>query len=147
MKIAEVIKLKNLVVDASVVVKWFSDETDSLKANQLLAACYQDQLTLFVPDLLIYEVGNALWKGKKLDQAKLQTCLDILYSSPLKYSSVKSFLQSTINFMYKYDLTFYDAAYVGLAASQQTSLITANPKDHAKVKDLKVIDLSRVVTD
>ena len=51
---------KNLVVDASVAAKWFVPETDSDKAVTLRNRHVEGGLTLMAPDLLIYEVANAL---------------------------------------------------------------------------------------
>lgn len=48
----------SLIVDASVAVKWFSEEEQSDLAETLLASME----LLIAPDLVIAEIGNALWK-------------------------------------------------------------------------------------
>ena len=48
----------SLVVDASVVIKWFIDEPLHENARQLLT----EREVLHAPDLLIPEVGNIAWK-------------------------------------------------------------------------------------
>src|SRR5437016_3552759 len=51
-----------LVVDASVAIKWFIAEPHKDKADRILAEFADDSRELIAPDLLIAEVGNALWK-------------------------------------------------------------------------------------
>lgn len=48
------------VLDASVVLKWFVDEEDSDKAIQLREKYYVGEREIVVPDLLLFEVANAL---------------------------------------------------------------------------------------
>jgi len=48
------------VLDASVVLKWFVDEYDSDKAAQLKEEYYSGEREIIVPDLLLFEVANAL---------------------------------------------------------------------------------------
>ncbi len=47
-----------LVVDASVAIKWYVREADSVQATRILAS----PLTLYAPALLRLEVANGLWK-------------------------------------------------------------------------------------
>ncbi len=53
-----------LVVDASVVVKWFVEEEFHDKAAVLLESRYD----LHGPDLLLLEVGNVVWKKVLRDE-------------------------------------------------------------------------------
>jgi predicted nucleic acid-binding protein len=48
----------NVVVDASVTIKWFVPEPLSDEADRLLGGGD----ALFAPDLLLLEFGNTLWK-------------------------------------------------------------------------------------
>ena len=47
-----------LVIDASVIIKWFIDELHADSARKLQADDYE----LLAPDLLWAECGNILWK-------------------------------------------------------------------------------------
>jgi len=48
----------SVIVDASVAVKWFAAEDGSARAEALFE--HEDELT--APDLILVEVGNAMWK-------------------------------------------------------------------------------------
>ena len=58
--------MDTLVVDSSVVVKWFVPEPYSTEARRILRAYQTGTLTLLVPDLLYAEVGNIVWKKHRL---------------------------------------------------------------------------------
>jgi len=50
--------MTNLVVDASIAVKWVIDQDNSELARSLITS----KPRLLAPSLLLAEVGNALWK-------------------------------------------------------------------------------------
>jgi predicted nucleic acid-binding protein len=51
---------EKIVVDASVVTKWFSLEEDSAEALQYKESHVEGGVELIAPALLLYEVANAL---------------------------------------------------------------------------------------
>ena len=54
-----------LVVDASVAIKWFIEESGADRARSL----WKDRAGLVAPDLLVPEVCSALWRKVWLGQA------------------------------------------------------------------------------
>lgn len=141
MKTERSTKFNHFVVDASFAVKWFAEELDSPKARLILNKAYQGEFRLSAPELLIYEVGNALWKGKKLDQERISRALEILFLSPIRFLSPEmSLARTTIFLMTRYNLTFYDATYAGMAFLFNLPLLTADAKDYQRITEVKVID-------
>ena len=59
------------VVDASVVVKWFSDEEGSDRALKLRDGHIGGELSLVAPELILYEVTNALRYKPLFDSSKV----------------------------------------------------------------------------
>ncbi|MEM3005049.1 MAG: type II toxin-antitoxin system VapC family toxin, partial [Candidatus Bathyarchaeia archaeon] len=55
-----------LVVDASVVAKWFNTEELSNKAVEVKDAFVRGALKLVAPIHIIYEVGNSVWMNAQL---------------------------------------------------------------------------------
>ena len=53
-------KIKTLVLDASVIVKWFNREEDTEKALELKEQYENGSIDLAEPELLAYELGNSL---------------------------------------------------------------------------------------
>jgi predicted nucleic acid-binding protein len=54
----------NVVVDASVAIKWFLPEPLSNEAERLL----DGGDALFAPDFLLIEFGNVIWKKARLGE-------------------------------------------------------------------------------
>jgi predicted nucleic acid-binding protein len=48
------------VLDPSVVLKWFVNEADSGQALKLREEFYAGEREIVVPDLLLFEIANAL---------------------------------------------------------------------------------------
>jgi len=48
------------ILEVSVVLKWFVDEEDSDQALRLREEFYTGKREIVVPDLLLFEVANAL---------------------------------------------------------------------------------------
>ena len=133
------------VVDASVAVKWFSPEIHALEAERFLEAAHKGLLTLYAPSLLLYELGNALGKGKRFSGENIVIALGVLFNSPIEFVPPTTVLmQAAVRMMTTYHLTFYDATYGALAYSLGVPLITADPKDQGKIKEIRVVNLADV---
>src|SRR3989344_5012660 len=131
---------KKIVIDASIAVKWFAEEKDSPQAREVFEKIHKGQILALVPDLIYYEVINALWKSKKQDRPRISRALEELFTSPLEITVLDSNIaEISVEYMLKYNLTFYYAVYVGLSKFFNASLLSANPKDHDKVEEIKVI--------
>lgn len=136
------------VVDASVVVKWFSQlDADNLeRALSLRDAYAQGNCLLIAPDLMLYEVVNALRHNPQLKEKDTQSAFESLVKMDLTISSpTEPDLRRVIGYSYKRGITIYDAAYLALADEYYCPLITADQKFHQKVYDLpQVFHLSEI---
>ena len=54
--------MEKIVVDSSIVIKWFVAEPLSDAARRVLDGYQSGALTLIAPDLLAAEIGNIVWK-------------------------------------------------------------------------------------
>lgn len=134
---------EKFVVDASVAVKWFFYEEERAKALALLMNVEQGKAVGYAPSILPYEVGNALWKGKKMDIKRMIEAMETLMRAQLVFVALEERLvKLAIQFMVQYNLTFYDASYGALAYSLGVPLMSANPKDHKKIQEIEVIELN-----
>ena len=118
------------VIDASVALKWFLPEPYSDKADALLQRFLHQGLSLVSPDLLVPEVGNALWKRSAL-QAEIplsdaqESYRDFLrLQVPLESSSVIA--NDAFNLAAQEQQTVYDALYVALALQRGCEFVTAD---------------------
>ena len=132
----------NLIIDASVLVKFFVPEVLSSKAEQLLASVEKGSVRLFAPDLIYAEAGNTLWKKhrlKELTQSEVGKITNLIISIPLKVEPSKALFPLAIDIAIAYDVTVYDALYLSVAKVYETQMMTADSKlfDLAAKTDLK----------
>lgn len=131
-----------LVIDSSVVIKWFIDEEGKEKALNILNNILDCKLTAAIPRIIYFETGNVLLSNK--------------ISSEEKVRKFKIILEKTLTDMYDFDyadwpqiiklagsysLSFYDCCYVYLAKKLNTYLITADKKLFEKTKKSGLVRL------
>lgn len=132
-------KISTYVVDASVAIKWFSDEEGSEKAKSLLRRHLAGRVNLVALDLLIYEVGNALARGKQLDPDSITDAIQFVRNARIDlFALSENAVRHAARLCNSYKLTFYDASYASLAADLDVPLISADAKGHKRITDIAV---------
>ncbi len=127
---------KNLVVDASVAAKWFVPEPDSDKAVTLRNRHIEGGLTLMAPDLLVYEVANALVYHPEITVEDLRDDLEALFMIDVELVPPSSELVSSIAEKARLSaVSVYDSSYLMLAEVTATNMVTADRRLYDKVKD------------
>jgi predicted nucleic acid-binding protein len=124
------------VLDASVVLKWFVEEEDSAQALQLREEFYAGEREIVVPDLLLFEVANALRYNPSFTKEEIQEAMETLFALEIEIiTPTSSLLSKTIELAKDFDVTCYDAAYLALAEELDFEFITADESFHRKVKE------------
>jgi len=138
-----------LVVDASVVVKWFIEENDSDKAILLRDKYIEGNVDFYVPSLLYFEVLNALKYSQLFNSSELNDAGESLENYGLKVVAIKNELrENMIKIALDHELSIYDACYLGLSIGLDKLFCTADEKIikklpitlKEKVKSLKQIE-------
>lgn len=132
----------NLVIDASVLIKFYVPEIFSDKAEGLLTRVEQGDVMLLAPDLIYPEAGNILWKKqrlKELTRSEVEEITDAIVSLPLKIEASKLLLPLAIDIGIAYKITVYDAIYISMARVYEIKMMTADRKlvDATAKTDLK----------
>ena len=125
--------MSEVVVDASVAVKWFFPELHASAARRLLGG----RRTLLAPDLIWVEVGNVLWKRVQRAEIAPGVARDMLGEFkrfPLETYAAKPLLESAWSLAVSYRISVYDGLYLALAISRNGKLITADRPFHDTVK-------------
>jgi len=125
------------VVDASVLVKWFlhEKEGDRDRALALRDLHISRRSTLFIPQLALLEVLNAVRFSPKAEEEDGEMALETLHDLHLETRPAELDLLRKANAIaWAYKITIYDALYVALAEQVGYPLITA---DEVMVKKLK----------
>jgi len=114
------------IVDASIIVKWFTEEEFTDKALELKESQISESVEIVVPEIIFSEVINAL-RYKKFDENALIEANKTLWNMGFKIERATEFLiNKAIALAKKYDLTIYDALYIALAHLHGAPLITAD---------------------
>jgi len=116
-----------LVVDASVVIKWYVPEGD-LDDGQALRA---PGVRLAAPDLLFVETSNILWKlvrRGEMQSARVIEIIDEIVASAFITYTNKSLARDAIDLAIATGVSAYDASYVALAVRLDVLCITADQK-------------------
>jgi predicted nucleic acid-binding protein len=118
-----------VLVDTSVLVKWFHSEGESelAEARSIRDATQVGQVQARVIDLALYEMGNVLlrafgWSGSDVaDQLK---DLVIICGPPLAMAA--EWLRQAAELGERHRLSFYDAAWAAAAEALGISLVSAD---------------------
>lgn len=120
-----------VVVDTSVVYKWFGKEDEELlpQAFALLTAHTQKTELLIAPELLLYEFANALVTKTSLDDESVPRFLKKLQEVAIELTSATfPFLLKTAVFARKHKISVYDASYAVLAEEKKCLLYSADTR-------------------
>ena len=116
------------VIDASIIVKWFSEEENTKEALKIRNAHVDGEIVIIIPDLAFLEVLNAL-KYKKKNALQLKESIKYLSKLDLHVENIGSFLlEKAIEISLEYDFSMYDSLYAALAQLHGCELITADKK-------------------
>lgn len=127
----------SIIVDASVAVKWVTNEGNSERAE----AVFADEDELIAPDLILAEVGNALWKKlqlKALTRAQVQAASSVMPSYFSILVSCAELAPNAVALALDLDHPVYDCFYLALAARERGTLVTADDRLFAAARKAKV---------
>lgn len=132
----------NIVIDASVCLKWLFVEVDSPQALSILKDCEAKKITLLAPSLWEYEMVNALATAvarKKITFSKSLKFLKFFLKSKPQLVSIADEYKTCLTLAKKYQLSAYDSSYLTLAKAAKTILVSADGKLVRKVADKKLV--------
>jgi predicted nucleic acid-binding protein len=122
--------LRRLVVDTSVVAKWFIAEGEPHRdlSLQILREALEERSELHAPTLLVFELGNVIVaRARARREAPRRAALEDLFDIPLRWHSPDPALcVRALRVAARRALTFYDASFVALADFLDAPLITAD---------------------
>lgn len=126
-------RCREIVLDSSVVVKWFSTETKSDEASKLLDSYTEGSTALAVSEILFCEVGNALRYKPDYDAQKWKIALAQLCNLHMNVIHLnQGIMMRAGEIAYDGKITFYDALPVAIAEHKKTVCITADEETQYK---------------
>lgn len=122
--------MKQIVVDASVVAKWYLIEEYREQALKIRDDYIEGKITLASPTLMPFEVINAIrYSKKKISTQKLKEIAKSiqLYGIQL-HELTGTYANLTIETALENNISIYDASYIALAKHLKTITYTADQK-------------------
>lgn len=115
----------SLIVDASVAVKWYLPEDDSPEAERILFVGD----TLVAPELVLAEVGNAVWKRILKNEVAGEEATQIIDRAASAFGLLVPLLEiahAAMDLSVALKHPIYDCFYLALAAREGSPLVTAD---------------------
>jgi len=136
--------MSRVVVDASVVVKWFTREEQRGEALSLRRSHVDGGLTLTAPTLLVYEVVNALRYNPSLTAEDQERAAAALFLMGIEFEPpTPGGMAGAVELADRYDITIYDAAYLSMAIQRDITLVTADVRLAEKAAETgRIVDLA-----
>jgi len=128
------------VVDASVVVKWFSTSNeDAARAEELLNRHIAGTHTLVSCSLVLYEVSSALLSNQNLTRGDVSKAMKNLLRLGVELVDFQEVVEETVTLASSRALSICDAAYIAVSQLRHLPLITANHELLQKVADIPFV--------
>lgn len=122
---------RTLVLDTSVVAKWFLPEQLSSAADSVLEDIRLGEALAAAPDLIIHEFANILWQRQKKGDISIRQASAIMSDFerlPIELVSGEVLGSEALKVAGKTGCTAYDGAFMALASGLSAPLITADQR-------------------
>lgn len=116
-----------VVLDASVLLKWFIEEPGSDAALDLKRRHLEEGLAIVIPDLALYEIPNVLRFKRGVPEGEVKAVMRAFWTLELEVvAPTEPLLDEAIDLSFATGLSLYDCAYVALAKELNATLVTAD---------------------
>ena len=130
-----------IILDSSVVVKWFSEEEYTEKALAIRERIRMGEERVVVPDLLLYELANALKYNPSFDANDVSDALTSIFDMDLEIvTPIPEIINLAVALAFEYNITVYDAFYIALAKDLELTFITADRRLCERVRGLDYVE-------
>jgi predicted nucleic acid-binding protein len=116
-----------LVVDASVVIKWFVSES----GHEFAAALLSNFPDRYAPDFVAVETANVLWKKVRRGETSLLQAEQALAELPRFFRLLvptRHLVARALQISLELDHTIYDCIYLACAEKESAKLVTADAR-------------------
>ena len=130
------------VIDASTAIMWISEEEGTQEALVLRDDHVSGITILSAPDLLIYEIANALRYKPDFDDVTVNQAMQSIIDLQINLITLgKELLRQTTRNAFRYDISVYDSCYLALGELLGIKVYTSDKKLYEKAKKSNIIKL------
>ena len=130
-----------LILDSSVVAKLFFEEEGSDEAIRLMELGHENEMEFLASDLVIYEVGNTIWKNLRRKKRDRTRYIKLIFLLNIDFIQVdESLACEAIRQAQKNNISYYDGVHVALSRKNRALLITQDRELLNKIKSTLSIE-------
>ena len=116
-----------VVVDTSIVVKWYLPEKGSEEASRLRREWEAAGAPIIMPELVRVELANAIWSLKQLKPEEKRKIVSHFLDMPFEtFPLDAALIKRALELALELDATVYDSTYLALALVAGGRLVTAD---------------------
>jgi predicted nucleic acid-binding protein len=136
-------RVKKVVVDASVVTRWYIPEEWTDAAIKVRQDYERGLIGIVVPYLLFYEVSNSLRYSPDLNANDVSDSMTSLINTQLDARLLtKEDMETAVTLAFQFSIPMYDAVYFALSQSAGIKFLTGDLKLYRKLGSNNVVLLS-----
>lgn len=140
---------QQIVIDASVVLKWFVREEGTDLALQLADRAANGEIELHLSDFCLAECTNVVWrlvnKQRKLPPHWGETVVAQLVELPIVGVPSRAIIATAYRVAVETYITVYDAMYVSLAKALDATVVTADSRMYDRLSGTQYVPLVRML--
>ena len=130
------------IVDASLAVKWFSEEEGTEKALLIRQKHIEGETILIAPDLIVYELSNALRFKPGFDHDKVNRAVEDLLNMQVELiGPTRELINASSELAYHYGITIYDACYIALGQLLGIRIYTSDRQLYQQTRESGIVEL------
>jgi len=119
--------VERIVVDASVVVKWFVDEDGSEEALTIRKKYVEAEAEVLAPELILFEALNTLRYKGLFTEPEIKRIAESLDAYAFNLHSLRGeYAGQAIEVSFENNITIYDSSYVSLAVREGAQMYTGD---------------------
>jgi predicted nucleic acid-binding protein len=125
-----------IVLDSSVLIKWFKQEEGTEKALQIREAYINEKIEVAIPDLVFYELSNVLRYEESINKQQVQKAVQSLREMEFQViAPFEEYTDEMIEESIQKDITVYDSAFYTLSKLLEAEMITSDQELDSKTPD------------
>lgn len=143
-------KKENIVVDTSVIIKWFfSENEENAEASHFILKSYiHNEIGLITPEIALFELANVI-KNKIRTKGSEMTGMDIIdriYNLGIVFKVTKKVLKNAYIMALAINESVYDCLFIATAEHFNSKFITDDKKLYLSYENNKKYIKSRNLT-